>query len=182
MNEEQSKSDSNDNAEKVISLAEYEELQARLAELEGMKEKMVRSAADFENAKKRLQRDKEDFAKYAQENLFRDLLPALDNLERALRHSKEDEATLKNVVKGVEVVAKHFLDTLKKQGLQRFQSLGEVFDPHRHEIMVTTEGSGKDHEILEEIEPGYMLHDRVLRVARVRVRVAPSSEPTAPNS
>ncbi len=157
-----------------ISAEELEALKARVTELEAMREKMVRSAADFENAKKRLIREKEEFAKYAQENLLRDLLPILDNLERALAHSKEDESTLKQVVRGVEMVAKQFLDTMKKEGLERFKSQGEMFDPHRHEILTTEAGEGKDHEILQEIEPGYLLHGRVLRAAKVKVRVLPN--------
>ena len=160
---------------KVIPLSEYESLTARIKELEGLREKLLLAAADFENAKKRLARDKEDFLKFAQDSLLRDLLPILDNLERSLTHSKEDESTLKQVVRGVEMVSKQFLDTLKKQGLQKFGAVGDLFDPHRHEAVAVVEEAGKDHEIIDVIEPGYLLHDRVLRVAKVRIRIAPSS-------
>ena len=160
---------------KVIPASEYESLMARLQELEGTREKLLLAAADFENAKKRLARDKEDFFKFAQDSLLRDLLPVLDNLERSLAHSKEDESTLKQVVRGVEMVSKQFLDTLKKQGLQKFGAVGDLFDPHRHEAVAVVEEAGKDHEIIGVIEAGYQLHDRVLRVAKVRIRMNPSS-------
>ena len=160
---------------KTLPLAEYEALVARVKELEGMREKLLLAAADFENAKKRLARDKEEFLKFAQDNLLRELLPILDNLERALTHHKEDESSLKQVVRGVEMVSKQFLDTLKKQGLQKFGAVGDTFDPHRHEAVSVLEEAGKDHEILDVIESGYLLQDRVLRVAKVRIRIAPSS-------
>ncbi len=163
---------------KSLPLQEYEALLAKIAELEGLKGKLVQSAADFENAKKRLVREKEEFSKFAQERLLGDLLPVIDNLERALVHSKEDESTLKQIVQGVERVSKQLLDTLRKQGLERFTSVGQAFDPHRHEILATLEEPGEDHQIIDEIEPGYLLHGRVLRAAKVRVRIQPS-EPDA---
>lgn len=161
---------------KTIPLSEYETLTARVRELEGLREKLLLAAADFENAKKRLARDKEEFLKYAQDSLLRDLLPVLDNLERSLTHNKKDESSLKQVVLGVEMVSKQFLDTLKKQGLQKFGAVGDAFDPHRHEAVAVVEEEGKDHEIIDVIEPGYLLQDRVLRVAKVRIRISPTSQ------
>lgn len=167
---------------KSLPAQEYDALLAKVAELEGLKEKMVRTAADFENAKKRLVREKEEFSKFAQERLLGDLLPVIDNLERALAHSKEDEATLKQIVQGVERVSKQLQDTLRKQGLERFSSVGQAFDPHRHEILATLEEPGEDHQIIDEIEPGYLLHGRVLRAAKVRVRVQPSESGSSETS
>jgi len=168
----------------TLSKQEYDALNTRLQELERMREKLVQSAADFENAKKRLNREREDFVKFGQENLLRSLLPILDNFERAIAHSgssadAEDSSAaarqFKNVISGIQMVQKQLADVLKAQGLTRIKSLGELFDPHKHEALSYMEQDGKEDEIVAEIEPGYMLHDRLLRAAKVNVRTAKSS-------
>jgi molecular chaperone GrpE len=162
-----------------ISREEYEKLQARIKELEEMKEKYLRSAADFDNAKKRLMRERDEFAKYSQENLIRHLLPVLDNLERAIAHARDDKNTQsKALLSGVEMVVKQMLETLKGHGLSRFESVGQQFDPHRHEAVAYQQEEGKEDEILNEIEPGYMLHDKLLRAAKVRIRISPHGQNT----
>lgn len=165
------------NADEVIlSKKEYEELQTRLKELEGMKEQLLRSAADFENAKKRLVRERDEFVKFSQENLIRNLLPILDNFERALSHTGETTGSnLKAVVTGVQMILKHLNEVMKSQGLTRIETLGKKFDPHLHETVGYVKEKGKEDEIVEEVEPGYQLHDRLLRAAKVKIRVSPSS-------
>jgi molecular chaperone GrpE len=158
-----------------VSKKEYEALQARLRELEDLKDKLLRSAADFDNAKKRLAREREDFVRFSQENLIKGLLPVLDNFERALGHaSQPSEGELKSFLSGIEMVYKQLQDALKGQGLVRLKSVNEIFDPHKHEAVVSTEEEGKDHEVIEELEAGYLLNGRLLRAAKVRIRVAPS--------
>lgn len=160
-----------------LSKAEYEKLTAALSEAEVLKDKLLRSAADFENAKKRLVKEKEDFVKFCQEGLIRELLPVLDNFERAMAHSDtEDAKQLKSIVTGIERVFKQMSEALKNAGLKRIESLGKVFDPHKHEAIAHAEEEGKEDEIIDEIEPGYMLHDRLLRAAKVRVRIAPQGK------
>jgi molecular chaperone GrpE len=160
-----------------LSKQEYDELQKRLADLEALKERLQQSAADFENARKRLTRERDEFVKFSQENLVRDIIPVLDNFERALAHAEEGgEANLKGIVAGVEMVRKQLFEILKNQGLKKLQTKGEKFDPHHHESVGTVQESGPEDVIIDEIEPGYMLHDRLLRAAKVRVRVAPSDK------
>ena len=159
-----------------IPKREYEALKSRLEELDGMREKLLRSAADFENAKKRLQREREEFIKFSQENLLREILPVLDNFERALVHAEQmKDPALKPIVSGVQMVFKQLAEILKAQGLKRAQSVGEIFDPHKHEAMGYVQGPGKEDEVVEEVEAGYSLHDRLLRAAKVRIRVGAST-------
>lgn len=165
--------------ENNISAEEVEQLRAKVAELEGMRERLMLSAADFENAKKRLSREREDFAKFSQENLLRDLIPVLDNFERAISHASQTklEGPAKSVVMGIEMVLKQMTEILKGQGLKRMTTVGQLFDPHLHEAIAHVQGEGRDNEIIDEIEPGYMLHDRLLRAAKVRVRHTSLSAP-----
>lgn len=163
----------------VLTHQEFESLQSRIKELEGMKEQLLRSAADFENAKKRLIREREDFTKFSQENLIRDLLPILDNLERALSHSGElqKNPAAKGFLSGVQMVAKQFSEILKNQGVKRITAVGEMFNPHHHEAIGHVEEDGKPDEIVVEIEPGYFFHDRLLRASKVKVRAPRSLNP-----
>ncbi len=166
-----------------VPAKDYEEMKKKLAELEGMREKLLHAAADFENAKKRNAREKEEFAKFSQENILRSLLPALDNLERAIAHAAvsgvpdTDVETLRQNVKsltsGVQMVQKQIFDSLKTYGLVRLKTLGEKFDPHFHEVVGYVTDEGDEDRIVDELEAGYKLHDRLLRAAKVRIRVSP---------
>lgn len=151
---------------------EIENLKARLAELEGMRERFLLAAADFENAKKRLTRERDDFVRFSQEKLIRELLPVLDNFERALSHGvgTSQDASAKAVVTGIQMVFKQLEEILKSQGLKRVKTVGEIFDPHQHEAVAYVSSPGKENEITDEVEAGYFLHDRLLRAAKVRVR------------
>lgn len=172
-NKKPSETPENSGSDPVVSSVtpgELEQLRAKVAELEGMRERFVLSAADFENAKKRLIKDKEEFIKFSQESLLRDLLPVLDNFERALAHASNVEGAAKAVVTGIQMVFKQMTEILKTQGLKRITTVGEIFDPHKHEAVGYVDAPGKEHEIVEEVEAGYFLHDRLLRAAKVRVR------------
>lgn len=160
----------------TLSNQEYQDLLVRLNGLEALRERLLRSAADYENSKKRLIKEREEFVKFSQENLLRRLLPVLDNLERALAHLQDSSGTnFKNTAAGIQMVLKQLAEVLKNQGLNRFKAVGETFDPHRHEAVGFVHGQGKEDEVVEEIEPGYMLHDRLLRAAKVRVRARASN-------
>ena len=168
-----------------VLVQEYEDLKKKVQELEGLREKFLHAAADFENAKKRNARDKEDFIKFSQERILRELIPVLDNFERALNHATvasvtetgEDAAqkNLKSLISGVQMVQKQLFDTLKLHGLKRLEATGQQFDPHFHEVVAHIPEEGKEDQIIDELEPGYMLHNRLLRAAKVRVRSSPSS-------
>jgi molecular chaperone GrpE len=162
--------DSPESADVSLPRSEYEDILKRLAELEGIREKLLRSAADFENARKRLTRERDEFAKFAQESILKDILPVLDNLERALSHAGDvQDKAAKGLITGIERVFKQFDEILKNHGLKRLKTLGEKFDPHFHESVGTSPAAGPEGHVAEEIEPGYMLHDRLVRASKVRL-------------
>ena len=151
-----------------------------LKELESMREQLLRAAADFDNAKKRLHREKEEFMKFSHENFIRSILPVLDNFERVMVHVQVPEWETNNVVKGIVMgiqrVHKQFQEILKNLGLSRIPTDGESFDPHRHEAVAHVEGEGPADQIVDEVEAGYMLHDRLVRAAKVRIRIPPNED------
>lgn len=189
--EVQASNDSENNPDAVVEITkqELDNLYARLKELEAMKENLQRHAADFENAKKRLAKEREDFVKFGQEKLIKGLLPILDNFQRALSHASlpeeakgdNDKVTqhYKGVFSGVEMVEKQLKDVMKNEGLVEIESLNQDFDPHKHEALAYVEEDGKPDQIIDVIETGYMLNDRLLRAAKVRVRKAPTEEKSA---
>ncbi len=147
--------------------AGLEELEKELADL---REQLLRKSADFENYRKRMQRDKEEFASYANRELLLDLLPVIDDFERAIR-SGEESRDFDAFHDGIVMIEKQFVSMLeRKWKLQRFDSAGEEFDPQRHEAMMTEEVPGHDRSmVLEDFQKGYVLRDRVLRPAKVKV-------------
>jgi molecular chaperone GrpE len=156
-------------------LAKYRELEAELSEAQ---ERVLRSAADAENFKKRLQREKEEQTRYANESLMRELLPVIDNLERALEHS-EAGADQGGLVEGLTMTLKGFLDTLTRFGCTQVEAAGKPFDPNFHEAVSQEESA--DHEpntVLVELQKGYMLKERLLRPAMVLVSKRSSQQDT----
>ena len=152
----------------VLSKEEHQKLLDQVKELEAMRERFLRSAADYDNARKRLAKDREEFVRFSQEKLLCDLLPTLDNFERAFAHF---EAADKSIMAGVQLIWKQLLNVLAAHGLKRFSSEGQVFDPHLHEAVDQVEEEGPEGVVVKEIVSGYYLHDRVLRPAKVRIRV-----------
>ena len=184
--ESQQASDKKNDKKIEILEEEYKNLQDQAKELEILREKLVRSAADFENAKKRLTRERDEFVKFSQERIIGEILPVLDNFERALGHAEKSDLAsdsenpagkeLGGLISGVKMVQKQLLDILKAYGLAPIKTLGEVFNPHLHEAIAYVTEDGKEDEIVDEISSGYMLHDRVLKAPKVRVRIAPKKE------
>jgi len=172
-----------------VSAQEYEDLKKKVEELEGLRQKFLLAAADYENAKKRNAKDKEDFIKFSQERILRDLLPVLDNFERAVGHANTasvnalgEEAlqqNLKTLISGVERVHKQLTDILKMYGLKRIETADQTFNPHFHEVVAHVPEEGQEDQIVDELEPGFMLHDRLLRAAKVRIRVSPQQKASA---
>ncbi|MCB9799594.1 MAG: nucleotide exchange factor GrpE [Candidatus Omnitrophica bacterium] len=165
------------NAESVQSVTltgkEFEELQKSVSEAEALRDKLLRTVADYENAKKRLARERDDYVRIKQENLIMGLLPVIDNLERAVAHADSDS---KGIVTGVQMVLKQFMESLKSHGVEKLETVGKDFDPHLHEAIAYVKEEGRDHEIIDEIEAGYKLGDRLLRAAKVRVRIHDQAE------
>ena len=163
----------------TLTKKEYDALIATVQELEGLKDKMLRTAADFENSKKRVMRERDEYVRFAQEALIRDLIPLLDNFERALSHGGDiQDPKLKGVITGIQMVFKQMSELLKNQGLARLETLGKKFDPHWHESVGFVHEPGEEDQIVQEVEAGYTLHGKLLRAAKVRVRghAKPTSE------
>ena len=151
-------------------LAKYRELEDQLSEAE---EKVLRTAADAENFKKRLQREKEDQTRYANEAFMRDLLSVLDNLERALQHSESpsnQEGLVEGLLEGLSMTLKGFIETLARFGCTPVEAVGKPFDPNFHEAVSQEESSNDEpNTVLKELQKGYMLKERLLRPAMVIV-------------
>jgi len=140
--------------------------------LKALNDKYLRLYAEFDNYRKRVNKEKEDLARYGNESLLYELLPAIDNLELALKHASCDPKT--GVVEGVEITLKELQRTLEKFGLVRIESLGKKFDPSVHHAMVQVEREDmEDKMVAEELRPGYLLNDKVLRPSLVAVSVHP---------
>jgi len=150
---------------------------ARCAPEEDVKtaERYLRLAAEFENYKKRIRKDQAEYVKYANERLLKDLLPVLDNLQRALRHVQQG-GNVTGLVQGVELTCKQYVETLSRFGVKPIPSVGLPFDPSIHQAVAMVNGGDGQapNTIVEEYEKGYYLYDRVLRPAMVSV-VAPTS-------
>lgn len=159
---------------------EIEELKKKLEEKEKEAkenyDRLLRTAADFENYKKRAVREKEDWTKFANEDLIRAILPFIDNLERAVNHAQKiaDTGVL---VEGVQLTLQQLLQALNKFGLSSFESVGKPFDPAMHEAMLVVETDKHEpNQVVEEFQKGYLLNDRLLRPATVSVSKPPEKE------
>jgi molecular chaperone GrpE len=159
---------------------EIEELKKKLEEKEKEAkesyDRLLRTAADFENYKKRATREKEDWTKFANEDLIRAILPFIDNLERAVNHAQK-VADTGVLVEGVRLTIQQLLQTLNKFGLSSFESVGKPFDPAMHEAMLVVETDKHEpNQVVEEFQKGYLLNDRLLRPATVSVSKPPEKE------
>ena len=152
-----------ENTEQVEETTELDTLQQERDEL---LDTLQRVQADFDNYRKRAQRDQESLVARAHERLVKELLPVLDDLERALAHAEaHEEAKLED---GVALVARSFADVLRKEGLEEVETEGK-FDPHVHEALLSQPSSEDEGNVIEVLQKGYRLGDRVLRPARVVV-------------
>lgn len=150
-------------------------LAAKTNEARTLQDKYLRLAAEFENYKKLAQRDQREHSRFANERILRELLPVVDNLERALRCSKEDQGR-DGFIQGVELTLKQFLETLAKFGVRQIASVGETFDPARHQAVARVESTtASDNTVAEEHQKGYLLHERILRPAMVTVSGTPTA-------
>lgn len=136
------------------------------AELQKWKDTAARAQADLQNAKVRMEREAGELRKYASEQLIRRLLPALDNFQRAFQHIPADLQD-NEWVKGVTAIEQDLFKQLSEAGVTRMRPFGEIADPARHEVL--TIGPGEEGKVIEVLEEGYALHDRVLRPAKVKV-------------
>jgi molecular chaperone GrpE len=160
-----------------------EALAAKAQEVERLKDRLVRLQAEFENYKKRMAREKAEFLKFATEGLLLELLPILDNLERAIASARTETSSREAVVEGVDMIARLFRATLEKAGVKPMEAVGKPFDPSLHQAVVQVDSpGGPDQAVLEEIQKGYLLEGRVLRAAMVKVSRASSPAAERGNS
>lgn len=162
-------------AESASSTSEQQALSLE-EEIKAVQDRYLRLAAEFENYKKRAQKDQAEYAKYANERLLRELLPVLDNLQRALQHAQQSGGT-NGLIEGVELTCKQYLEVLSRFGVRPIPSVGQPFDPAVHQAVATVDPQGRaPNTIVEEYEKGYYLHDRVLRPAIVTVAASGPDE------
>jgi molecular chaperone GrpE len=143
------------------------DLEKLKAEREALLDRLARLQAEFDNYRKRAAREQQEFREYALADALKSLLPILDSFDRAVKNAHHDP---RHLAKGVELIQKQLHDTLAKLGVRQIPAQGEPFDPHLHEAieMVDTD-KAKDNHVLEELQHGYKLKDRLLRPAMVRV-------------
>lgn len=140
-------------------------------------EKYLRTYADFENYRKRMQRDLADFRRYANEQIATDLLTVADHLGLAIQHAAESGEANQGLLTGVQLVYKQLRDVLEKYGIQPFKAAGEPFDPAKHDAMMQVESADVPaNTVVQVFQEGYLYHDKVLRHAKVGVSKRPAGE------
>jgi molecular chaperone GrpE len=148
-------------------------LAAKSAEAEANYDRFLRERAELENFKKRVQRERAEAQRFAAEQLVRDLLPIIDNLERAVEHA-ESGGNGQPLVEGVRLVLKSALDVLERHGVTRIEAAGARFDPELHEAIARIPDAEREpNQVVQQFQAGYRLHDRLLRPAQVSVSGAP---------
>jgi len=165
--------------EESVSLkkSEYLKLKEEAEKSAQYWDRILRMQADFENTRKRLEKEKQEFIKFANEGIILELLNILDDLERTLALAQEKHQDLQAFLKGVEMILAHLYDLLKKYGLKPIEAKGKLFDPHYHEALLQVEANDvPEHTVLEELQKGYTLNDKVIRTAKVKVSKKVSSE------
>ena len=159
-----------------------EALEAKSREADAARDRYVRTVAEFDNARKRAVREREELIRGANESLIRELLPVLDNFERALQAARGD-AGAAAVTAGVELIQRELLRVLEKFGVTAFSSVGAPFDPERHEAVARVPAAGHpEMTVVGETARGYLLNGRVLRPAMVTVAMNADSEAGEPNA
>ena len=135
-------------------------------ERDGLQDRLLRTAAEFDNYRKRMDRERREQSEYVATDILSELLPIVDNFERALQAAAADDP----LRKGVELIHKQMLDLLKKRGVRTIDAAGQMFDPNFHNAVIHEASSEhREGEVIQELQRGYMLGDRLLRPAMVKV-------------
>ena len=146
-------------------------MEAKAKEAAEWHDKLLRLGAEFENYKKRVQKEKSDLIKFGNESLLKAVLPILDNLERAIDHGKKMNEN-GPLLQGVEITLRHLLNILERFGVKPVAAIGESFDPEKHEAVSLAESDQEPNRVISELEKGYLFHERLLRPAKVLVSKA----------
>jgi len=146
-----------------------EQLQSKTEEAGKYYDQYLRSLAEAENIRKRSQRDKEEYVKFAQLSIVKKLLPIIDDLNRGLEAASAAQ-DFEGLKKGMEITTRNLLDLLRQEGVQAIECVGKPFDPQYHEpLMVVSSDEHPENTVLEELNKGYVMHDRVIRPSLVKV-------------
>ena len=159
--------------ESTVATEQDQSVSGDVAELQKERDdyydRLLRKTAEFDNYRKRTDRERQQLAEAAAADLIKDLLPLVDDLERAIKADAASEAAAP-ILRGVELIHKQLLDTLRKRGVTTIEALGADFDPHYHQAVAHEHAEGRrENEVIEEFARGYMLGDRLLRPAMVKV-------------
>ena len=153
------------------------ELEQKTKEAATANDKCLRTYADFENYRKRMQREIADFRKYANEQFALELLPVVDHMGLALKHAGESGESVQGMQQGVELVYKQLRDALEKIGVKQFVAEGEPFDPARHDAMMqVVTDEVPENTVVQVMQEGYLYHEKVLRHAKVGVSKKPDAK------
>ncbi|EZH67832.1 protein GrpE [Bacillaceae bacterium JMAK1] len=170
--DEQVEDSTDENVEILDGDTEVEETESddpKEAEITELRNKLLRHQADYDNFRRRTRQEKEADAKYRSQRLIESVLPVMDNFSRALKHEAETEEG-QNIHKGMAMVYDQLVEALKSEGLEEIPTEGEAFDPNVHQAVMQVEEEGfESNQIVEELQKGYLLKDRVVRPAMVKV-------------
>ena len=154
----------------ILKQAEYLGLLEEVKKGKDGWDKMLRNQADLENTRKRLDREKQEFVKFANQGLIFDLLNVLDDLERTVDLAESSKEEITAFLKGIEMILAHLYEMLKNHGVKPIEAEGKIFDPNFHEALMQVENKElPEHTIIEVLQKGYLIHGRVLRTAKVKV-------------
>lgn len=162
----------NQKEEKVITLkeSEYFKLKEDSDKAKEYWDRLLRLQAEFDNTRKRLEKEKQDFVKFANEGIILELLNVMDDLERTVDLAQTQHQDLSAFLKGVEMILAHLYEMLKEYGVKPIEAEGKLFDPHYHEALMQAENKElPEHTIVEELQKGYLINDRVIRTSKVKV-------------
>ena len=154
--------------EDVESRAAADEIAALRQEKDSLQDRLLRTAAEFDNYRKRIDRERRDLSEFAAADVLLELLPILDNFERALQAPASPDADMFR--KGIELIHRQMLDLLRKRGVKPIEALGSDFNPNFHQAVIhEASDTHREGEVMQELQRGYMLGDRLLRPAMVKV-------------
>lgn len=144
-------------------------LDSKNKEIEELKNQVLRIRAEFDNFRKRNEAQKQEFIKYAHEEVVLGILPILDSFDRALEENIKEEHSTKEIVEGMALISKQLLDSLAKFGVNKIEAKGKKFDPYYHEAVMTEKSEEEPGTVIKEMQRGYMLEEKVVRHSMVIV-------------
>lgn len=166
------KSEKKDLKEKLVEINEDElnKIKEQASKADEYWDKLLRLQAEFDNAKKRMLKERSDFIKYANEEIILELLGVLDDLERSVEAAQTKHEDQQAFLKGIEMILSHLYEMLKKKGVKPIESKGKAFDPNIHEALMQEETDKFEEDtVIDELQKGYMLDGRVIRTSKVKV-------------